>query len=400
MKHLKKLTYVLLTIVLLVSCEKSNDVKSIEEPETVEAFLNIEAGQSAADAAAAKGKARSNKNNQVAKVSSPIACPEFDISGPYCAPCDDPTGGSALACSSGKNSIIQGIDVTGIPGTVKVNSIDFNQESFSSASTIDVNLFCAPAGGPVPYADVDTPFYTETFTIIPDNDGSCVTLTFTTPPTLDASCNTMWIEIVTLDGRAVATPPTCDGNSGTGLNSWLVASNCGYSTPQSFASIGFPTLDASYNASFECLDSDDDGLYDNEDNCPTTYNPNQEDYDYDGMGDACDDDDDNDGKIDTKDNHPFSSMNRTIEIDGCWPDIENMMVKRGTNMQDEINDVIQLVEDMEDVSDARRTSRFKSKMYFIVNNWKSKYRLIDVREKRRILDCVNNATYPFNNDPV
>ena len=37
-------------------------------------------------------------------------------------------------------------------------------------------------------------------------------------------------------------------------------------------------------------------------------------------------------------------------------------------------------------------------MYFIVNNWKSKYRLIDVREKRRILDCVNNATYPFIDD--
>ncbi|MEX1382782.1 hypothetical protein, partial [Lutibacter sp.] len=80
--------------------------------------------------------------------------------------------------------------------------------------------------------------------------------------------------------------------------------------------------------------------------------------------------------------------------------IENMMVKRGTNMQDEIQDVINLVNAMEDVSDSRRTNRFKSKMYFIVNNWKYKYRLIDNRERRRIMDCVANASYPFNDGPV
>ncbi len=147
-------------------------------------------------------------------------------------------------------------------------------------------------------------------------------------------------------------------------------------------------------------DIDGDDILNEVDNCPTTYNPNQADYDYDGMGDACDDDDDNDGKIDSKDNHPFSSKNRSIIIDNCWPDIENMMVKRGTNMQDEINDVIQLVEDMEDVSDRRRTNRFKSKLYFIVNNWRYKYRLIDNSEKRAILDCVNNASYPFNDRPI
>ena len=57
---------------------------------------------------------------------------------------------------------------------------------------------------------------------------------------------------------------------------------------------------------------------------------------------------------------------------------------------------MKLVADMEDVTDQRKTNRFRSKMYFIVNNWKFKYRLIDNREKREILNCVNQMSYPFN----
>jgi len=38
-----------------------------------------------------------------------------------------------------------------------------------------------------------------------------------------------------------------------------------------------------------CVDSDDDGVNDDLDNCPNEYNPNQEDADEDGTGDACED---------------------------------------------------------------------------------------------------------------
>jgi hypothetical protein len=51
-------------------------------------------------------------------------------------------------------------------------------------------------------------------------------------------------------------------------------------------------------------DDDQDGVADDEDNCPDASNPGQEDGDGDGIGDACDDDLDDDDVVDTADNCP------------------------------------------------------------------------------------------------
>ena len=76
-------------------------------------------------------------------------------------------------------------------------------------------------------------------------------------------------------------------------------------------------------------DSDDDGVPDVSDNCPTVANPDQADIDGDKQGDACDADDDNDAVADAIDNCPSVSntdqTNSDADADGdaCDTDDDN-----------------------------------------------------------------------------
>lgn len=64
-------------------------------------------------------------------------------------------------------------------------------------------------------------------------------------------------------------------------------------------------------------DDDADGVLDDVDNCPLTFNPNQADSDNDGIGDVCDDDLDNDGVPDILDNCPNTPIGAIVDFDGC-----------------------------------------------------------------------------------
>ncbi len=63
-------------------------------------------------------------------------------------------------------------------------------------------------------------------------------------------------------------------------------------------------------------DDDGDGVGGSTDNCPTDANPDQTDTDGDGEGDVCDSDDDGDGIADDGDNCPLIGNNDQINTDG------------------------------------------------------------------------------------
>ena len=74
-------------------------------------------------------------------------------------------------------------------------------------------------------------------------------------------------------------------------------------------------IDQNCDGEDQVVDTDGDGVADNEDNCPAVSNPDQADFDNDGTGDVCDDDDDNDGVADAEDCDP---LNESVGAATTW----------------------------------------------------------------------------------
>jgi hypothetical protein len=81
----------------------------------------------------------------------------------------------------------------------------------------------------------------------------------------------------TLEGNTNTS--SCDGTNNT-INGWS-----GGDTNDFLQQL----VDECGDLCLGCLDCDEDGTYDDEDNCVDMYNPSQEDSDDDGLGDECDD---------------------------------------------------------------------------------------------------------------
>ena len=68
----------------------------------------------------------------------------------------------------------------------------------------------------------------------------------------------------------------------------------------------------------DCVsDKDGDEVGDDEDNCPSVSNPQQEDFDADGVGNACDPDDDGDGENDGSDCEPLDVEVSHLLVESC-----------------------------------------------------------------------------------
>jgi len=81
-------------------------------------------------------------------------------------------------------------------------------------------------------------------------------------------------------------------------------------------------------------DLDDDGVVDTADNCPTTPNADQANYDGGSEGDACDTDDDKDGVLDDDDVYPLGSLDPSVVIGDCSTGVANHVFADGRSFND------------------------------------------------------------------
>ena len=122
-----------------------------------------------------------------------------------------------------------------------------------------------------------------------------------------AACDKTWAEIVANNPDAVIF-------EGFGFNQG--SGNPGLITYVDTLTIGFTGSACPIVYDME-PDSDNDGVGDDRDNCPTTANANQLDSDNDGDGDVCDLDDDNDNVADADDLCPNTPANTVVNVSGC-----------------------------------------------------------------------------------
>lgn len=106
---------------------------------------------------------------------------------------------------------------------------------------------------------------------------------------------------------------------------------------------------------------------------------------------------DGDGFLNEEDAHPNSDMSEKINIGGCYPNVDNKMVKNGTMMMDQINDLIaQTNLQYNGENYAYLHKRFMTELAQITYRWRMS-RLITATQRSKISSCAWGATIPHTN---
>jgi len=142
-------------------------------------------------------------------------------------------------------------------------------------------------------------------------------------------------------------------------------------------------------------DRDADGISDDEDNCPDTPNPGQEDADADGFGDLCDpcpldplNDADGDGFCGDVDACDDSDLRETVYVLECDSGVANWLGEDGCTLADIVHDLVWMCAD-----GAKNHGRFVRCMAHVLNDLK-KAKVISGKEKGALQSCVARSSIP------
>ena len=109
-------------------------------------------------------------------------------------------------------------------------------------------------------------------------------------------------------------------------------------------------------------------------------------------------DSDNDGVLNENDAHPNSDMSEFINIGGCYPNVDNVLVMNGSTMMDQINDlIVQMNVQYNGDNYNYLHRRFMSELAQITYKWR-RAGLITPTERSRISSCAWNANIPYQNE--
>jgi hypothetical protein len=109
------------------------------------------------------------------------------------------------------------------------------------------------------------------------------------------------------------------------------------------------------------------------------------------------DDIDGDGVLNENDIHPNSDMSSKINIGGCNPNVDNKMVKNGSTMMDQINDLVTQINSQYNGDNyAYLHKKFTTELSQITYRWRMA-RLITATQRSKISSCAYGANIPNQN---